>query len=359
MRVIVRRGFSCQNSLRVCVPHGLDRTVSERGFSSHGCGMRARRASCWALAACVASSAALAGSGRAVAQEAQAADSSEYTRTIEQAVEQFRAREFDHARELFQAAHKLQPSARTLRGVGLTDFESGRYAIAIAELTAALTETRKPLEAQQRIEVQAVIAHASGFVGTLEVAVTPKEATLSVDGVPATGESFQLDAGDHTLRASAPGYIEAERNVHVLPADLTRMDLALEPVASASYPVATTTSGDSTQLTAAWIVGGIGVAGVIVASVFGIRSILKHNESDRYCGKDGLCSDPRGVSAMEAARSAGDVSTVAFVAGGLALGVGTVLLLTAPASDVNDTERNQSATRLEIGPGAVQLRGAF
>jgi hypothetical protein len=135
--------------------------------------------------------------------------------------------------------------------------------------------------------------------------------------------------------------------------------LALEPVASASYPVATTTSGDSTQLTAAWIVGGIGVAGVIVASVFGVRSILKHNESDRYCGKDGLCSDPRGVSAMEAARSAGDVSTVAFVAGGLALGVGTVLLLTAPASDVNDTERNQSATRLEIGPGAVQLRGAF
>jgi tetratricopeptide (TPR) repeat protein len=331
--------------------------VSERGFSSHGFGMRARRASWWSLVGWIACMAAVTSSERAHAQETQAAESSEYTHTIEQAVEQFRAREFDRARELFQAAHKLQPSARTLRGVGLTDFESGRYAIAIAELTASLKETRKPLDAQQRIEIQAVIAHASGFVGTLEVSVTPKEATLSVDGVPVSGESLQLDAGDHALRASAPGYVDAEQQVRVLPADLTRAVLALAPVAaSASDPVAT--RSDSTQQTAAWIVGSIGVAGVIVGSIFGVRSILKHNESDRYCGKDG-CIDPRGVSAMDAARSAGDVSTVAFVAGGLALGVGTVLLLTSPSNDENDTERSQSAIRLRIAPGVVHLSGAF
>jgi hypothetical protein len=291
------------------------------------------------------------------AQAVQPADSSEYTRTIEQAVEQFRARDFDRARELFRAAHKLQPSARTLRGVGLADFESGRYAVALAELAASLTDPRKPLDAQQRSEVQAVMAHAGGFVGTLEVQVTPKEATLSIDGAPVSGESLQLDAGDHLLRASAAGYVQAEQQVRILPAEITKAALALEPVASTSAPIAT--SSDSTQQSATWIVGGIGVAGVIVGSVFGVHSILKHDESDRYCGKDGLCSDRRGVSAMESARSAGDVSTVGFVVGGLALGVGTVLLLTAPSNDRDDTERNQSATRLRIGAGTVDIRGVF
>lgn len=333
--------------------------MGERGFSSHGFGVRARRASCRPLVACIiACSAAFAsGSPGALAQDAQVTESSEYARTIEQAVEHFRARDFNRARELFRAAHQLQPSARTLRSVGLTDFESGRYAMAIAELEASLTEARKPLDAQQRREVQAVIAHARGFVGTLEVQITPKEATLSVDGMPVSGESVQLDAGEHVLRASAAGYVEAEQQVRVLPADITKAAFALEPVASASYPVET--SSDSTQLTAAWIVGGIGVGGVIAGCVFGVRSLLKHDESDRYCGNDGYCSDQRGVSAMEDARSAGDISTVAFVAGGIAVGVGTVLLLTAPSNGASDTERNQSATRLQFGPGAVHLSGVF
>jgi hypothetical protein len=312
---------------------------------------------CWSLVACVTCSVAFAaGYPRALAQEAHTTDSREYAHTIELAVEQFRARDFNRARELFQAAHKLQPSARTLRSVGLSDFEAGRYALAITELEASLTDTRRPLDAQQRSEVQAVIAHARGFVGTLEVQLAPKEATLSVDGLPVSGDSLQLDTGEHVLRASAPGYVEAEQKVRVLPADVTKVAFALEPVASASYPVPTST--DSTQLTAAWIVGGIGIAGVIAGTVFGVRSILKHNESDRYCGQDG-CMDLRGVRAMEDARSAGDISTVGFIAGGLALGVGTVLLLTAPSTGESETERDQSATRLQFGPGAVRLNGVF
>ncbi|HET6335940.1 MAG TPA: hypothetical protein VFG30_22090 [Polyangiales bacterium] len=297
-------------------------------------------------------------SSRALAEDAAPqADSTEYTHTIEQAVERFRARDFNQARTLFQAAHKLDPSARTLRGVGLTDFESGRYAVAIAELESALADTRKPLDAQQRIEVQQVIAHARGFVGNLELQITPKEASVTIDGILVRGDAYSLDAGEHVLRASASGYVEAEQTVRVLPADLTRAVLTLEPLKPETPTPVAAIGGDSTQLTAAWIVGGIGVAGVIVGSVFGVRSILKHNESDQYCGKDGFCSDPRGVSAMDAARSAGDISTVAFIAGGLALGAGTVLLLTAPSDAA--TEHPQSATRVLIGPGAVRVVGVF
>jgi hypothetical protein len=97
------------------------------------------------------------------------------------------------------------------------------------------------------------------------------------------------------------------------------------------------------------------VAGVIVASVFGVRSIVKHNESDQYCQKDGVCSDIRGVEAMDAARTAGDVSTVAFVVGGLALGAATVLLLTAP----EEHDGPQMSARIGIGPSGVSLHGVF
>jgi len=356
----VREAFSShgQNFLPVSLRGGLDRFVGERGLWSHRFRVGNRPARAAALALAVGCCLTFAPSSRALAEDAAPqADSTEYTHTIEQAVERFRARDFNQARTLFQAAHKLDPSARTLRGVGLTDFESGRYAVAIAELESALADTRKPLDAQQRIEVQQVIAHARGFVGNLELQITPKEASVTIDGILVRGDAYSLDAGEHVLRASASGYVEAEQTVRVLPADLTRAVLTLEPLKPETPTPVAAIGGDSTQLTAAWIVGGIGVAGVIVGSVFGVRSILKHNESDQYCGKDGFCSDPRGVSAMDAARSAGDISTVAFIAGGLALGAGTVLLLTAPSDAA--TEHPQSATRVLIGPGAVRVVGVF
>jgi hypothetical protein len=293
-------------------------------------------------------------------EDSKAADeSNEYTNIIQQAVERFRTRDFSGARDLFLAAHKLAPSARTLRGIGLSDFESGRYAVAVAELEASLADPRKPLDPQQRIEVQAVIAHARGFVGTLEVQVEPEEANVTIDGISVHGDSFSLDAGDHVIHASATGYAEAEQRVHVVPADLTRATVSLIPL-QAAQPAAEPAAAsdvDTTQQTAAYIVGGIGVAGLIVGGIFGVRSILKHDESDRFCGKDNTCIHERGVSAMEAARTAGDISTVAFIAGGLALGAGTVLLLTAPSS--NEVERKETATRLTIGPGSLHVSGAF
>lgn len=348
----------CGNCLRATARRGLDGRVGERDSWSHDFGARGVCLRTRAATAALALVLALAPVRHAFAEEpdANADEASEYARVIQSAVERFQARDFGGAREQFQAAHGLSPSARTLRGMGLSDFESGRYAAAVAELESALADPRKPLDAQQRIEVQAVIAHSRGFVGTLEIQVTPRDATVTLAGIPLSGDSFQLDAGEYLLRASAPGYADAEQRVRVIPADLTRVTLTLAPAEATRPDALATESVDSTQQTAAYIVGGFGVAGVIVGSIFGVRSILKHNESDRFCGKDGVCIHEKGVSAMDEARTAGDISTVAFLAGGVALGAATVLLLTAPSGQ---TERSDTATQLMIGPGNVQLRGAF
>ncbi|HKP60603.1 MAG TPA: PEGA domain-containing protein [Polyangiales bacterium] len=290
------------------------------------------------------------------APPASTPDTGEYNRLIEQAVLHFKAREFDSARDMFEAAHALNPSARTLRGLGLTDFECGRYALAIGELERALNETHKPLDATQRSEVQAVIAHAHTFVGTLEVQLNPSDATLSVDGVAAAPGALLVDAGNHLLHGRAPGFVDAEWRVEVRPGETTSTTLTLEaePPPETPPPIVLnpTEPYDATQRTAGWIVGGVGVAGVVLGSVFGVISIVKHNESDKYCQKDNVCEDVRGVDAMDAARTAGDVSTVAFVVGGVALASAAVLLLTAP-------EERETSARIGIGPGGVSLRGVF
>ena len=61
---------------------------------------------------------------------------------------------------------------------------------------------------------------------------------------------------------------------------------------------------------------------------------------------------------MDQARAAGDVSTVGFIVGGLALGVATVLLLTAPDRDDFTTETAR-APELRVGPGTIQVNGVF
>lgn len=277
-----------------------------------------------------------------------------YTHAIEQAVESFRTRDFVRARELFGQAHALEPSARTLRGMGLSDFESGRYAVAISELESALNEPRKALDAQQRGEIQAVIAHARGFVGTLKVTVTPANATVTIDDTPASRDAMQLDSGLHTLRANALGYVDLEHEVRVLPGEVANVALTLDPITATNN----TPDLGASQRTAAWVVAGVGAAGLIVGGVFGVRSIVKHNESDQYCGRDGLCGDRRGVVAMDAARVAGNVSTIAFIASGVALGVSTVLFLTAE-TDESQPPPSAAGARLSIGPGSVGLSGAF
>jgi hypothetical protein len=55
---------------------------------------------------------------------------------------------------------------------------------------------------------------------------------------------------------------------------------------------------------------------------------------------------------QSSAKSKATVSTVAFIAGGVALGVGAVLWLTA------DTGKKESVA-LGFGPGAAFLRGSF
>jgi hypothetical protein len=105
-----------------------------------------------------------------------------------------------------------------------------------------------------------------------------------------------------------------------------------------------------TQHIAALAAGGVGIAGVVVGTVFGLQAISKNADADTRC--NGLsCSDPQGVADASDAHKAGTISTVAFAVGAAGLAAGAVLWFTAKPAG--------TAARLGVGVGSVQVEGVW
>lgn len=97
--------------------------------------------------------------------------------------------------------------------------------------------------------------------------------------------------------------------------------------------------------------GGVGVAGIVVGAVFGVRAANAMEESKPHCVD--LNPDPcdrQGVALRDRANTAAWVSNIAIGAGAAAIGGGLVLFLTAPSSRPSNPD---TALRLEILPAAT------
>src|SRR5262245_2196729 len=91
-------------------------------------------------------------------------EDAEYRQVVEEALAEFNRGNWEEAAALFERAHRLNPSARTLRGMGLTAYEARRYVDATRHLSEALTETRRPLTPAQREEVTQTLDRARRFI---------------------------------------------------------------------------------------------------------------------------------------------------------------------------------------------------
>ena len=79
---------------------------------------------------------------------AQATDDPE--ELLKAALTEFKAGRWNEAYALFERLHREEPSARTLRGMGLSANESSRYSAAITDLKAALLEARRQHDGAHR-----------------------------------------------------------------------------------------------------------------------------------------------------------------------------------------------------------------
>ena len=122
----------------------------------------------------------------------------------------------------------------------------------------------------------------------------------------------------------------------------------------------------SGQKTIGYVVGAIGVAGIAVGAVTGLIAIGKNNDSKKECPNDGACASKDAVDAHDSAKTFGTVSTIAFIAGGVAVATGAVLIFTAPPSRTGSAGSSNVARRgIRVVPatdgrsGGLSVAGIF
>ncbi len=109
--------------------------------------------------------------------------------------------------------------------------------------------------------------------------------------------------------------------------------------------------GLGTQRIVAIFAAGAGVVGVGVGGALGMLAVSKKNDAEKVC--PGQCADQNGVDLWSDAKSAGNTSTVLFIAGGAAIAGAVVLWLTGSPSAA------ASATQVGIGPRSVEWKGTW
>lgn len=164
------------------------------------------------------------------------ADENRYSELIADAIVAQQQEDFERARALFTEAHALEPSARTLRGLGVVAFRQTDMVGAFVYLSASLQHPNKPLDEELQASVKLLLAEVRGKVARFSLKREPSQLTLTMDGQPpvrgSEGELVVLP-GVHTLHASLPGYLDQSFRLEAHPGLWRVLNLALIPGALA------------------------------------------------------------------------------------------------------------------------------
>jgi hypothetical protein len=186
------------------------------------------------------------------------------------------------------------------------------------------------------------------------------------------GSPLAVDPGKHAVEASAPGKLTWTTSQDVeSPGTSTtvHVEALADAPASAAPPVNGPVPGtlpatpgaeptpSSPLKTVGLIVGGVGVAGLAAGTVFGVLALSKNSSANSgHCGGSlggpNQC-DATGVSDRSDAVSFGNISTIAFIAGGVLAAGGATLWLIAPSGHV------QATPAVGQNGGGILLRGEF
>ena len=283
----------------------------------------------------------------------------------------------------YAESQKLDPQLGTLLHLGDCFERNGQTASAWAAFRDAAEIAEQRGDPRKRFAEKRIKALASRLsrlqINAPHIAELHVERDSIVVGSTLLNAPVPTDPGSHTITASAPGrqawtgtaFVKADGSATVITIPELEKEKPVSPAAPASPPVeATAKAAETPQPTKAaeppeggfwsqrWpavAAGAVGVAGIAVGSVFGLKSMSKKQAASKHCdGAD--CRDLVGVALRNDALAAGNISTIGFVVGGVGLATGAVLWFVLPSSSSQTTEGRQAArTRVGLTPNAVTV----
>ncbi|HEU5075886.1 MAG TPA: hypothetical protein VFU02_16950 [Polyangiaceae bacterium] len=310
---------------------------------------------------------------------------------------------FDEALELMsnkrytEACPKLEESQRIDAGIGTLLYlaecyeKSGRTASAWATFREAASAASAAGQADRARQGKARADRLEPNLSKLTVRVAAENKAISGFQVTRSGEPVQaslfdaavpVDPGQLVIEATAPGYEPFTKTV-TIPANGGRAEIqvpalapgtgAAEPVPPAATGAGAATSGQAqpgagqeqpsmstadagtdaggTSRTVGVVLMGVGAAGLVVGTIFGVEALKKDSDAQDICGNDTSCPTDKGEQLSDDAQQAALVSTIGFIAGGGALVAGAVLYLTAPDGS--------EAGRVQLSPVAGGAQFSF
>jgi hypothetical protein len=252
------------------------------------------------------------------------------------------ANNFAEACPKFLASERLDPKVGTMLNLADCYEKNGQTASAWARFLEAKTMAERAgqteREAFARDRAAALARRLSKLTVVLSAEARPI-AGLQVkrDDVPidpaALGIAAPVDPGAHVIEVTAPGRQTWSTKVDV-GADGAQETVEVPRLAEAEAKTETAATSVTTksdvpaQRKLAIAAGGVGVAGVAIGSVLGVLAMTKWSDAKDGCDEAGCTG--ASVSEGQSAETLGNLSTVGFIVGGVALAAAAVLWFTAP-----------------------------
>jgi len=246
-------------------------------------------------------------------------------------------RDYLTACEKFRESNRLDSALGTLFNIADCEEKIGRLATSwtlfreVAQRLPADDERRAiALQRAQALEPR---------VPRLSVHLAPTSRTDRVvrrDGVVLGSASLDtwlpVDPGEHVVVVSAPGTESTSFAARVGEGERSRLDVRVgPPLSHAAAPGTghTEPSAPRANHTAAYLLGGLGAAGLVTGIVAGVLVLDRKSTADKNC-VDHVCNQ-LGYDAAQSGKTLGVVTTVGLITGAVGLGGATYLFLSAPS----------------------------
>jgi hypothetical protein len=267
------------------------------------------------------------------------------------------------------ASERLESSTGTLLNLGDCREQNHQLASAWAAFGKAASSAKKDhdpkREAEARRRAKVLEAKLGKLTINVRMPVTGLEIVRNDQSIDQALWSSEIptDAGVYVIKATAPGFKPwTSSTVVVKDGEKAAIEVpALEKAPAAAPELVTVTerhdaphpqpaaqaSSFTSKRKVAVVLGVVGIAGVAVGSVFGVKSRDLRDRADALCPNAG-CADPNAIAFNHDAQTDATRANIGFIAGG-ALIAGAVVLWVVGAPSPTD------GVNVSIAPSASSV----